>query len=101
MKVLGDPRGIAVKLSGIAHEDGANLAGREFADEVRGDEARAVALGATGVPFFVIDETYGVAGAQPSDVLLGALERAWSESHPIVMIDEAGAASCADDSCSI
>jgi predicted DsbA family dithiol-disulfide isomerase len=92
---------LAVEVGLDPDEVASTLAGREFADEVRGDEARAVALGATGVPFFVIDETYGVAGAQPSDVLLGALERAWSESHPIVMIDEAGAASCADDSCSI
>lgn len=37
----------------------------------------------------------------PADVLLGALERAWSESHPIVMIYEAGAGARTDDTCSI
>ena len=58
------------------------LQGSDFADEVRGDEARAAALGISGVPFFVIDEAYGISGAQPAEVLLGALERAWSESHP-------------------
>ncbi len=65
----------------------ATLAGEDFAADVRADEARATALGATGVPFFVIDETYGVAGAQGADVLLGALERAWSESHPVTLLD--------------
>ena len=92
---------LAVEVGLDPEEVTSTLAGREFADEVRGDEARAVALGATGVPFFVIDEAYGVAGAQPADVLLGALERAWSESHPIVMIYEAGAGSRTDDTCSI
>ncbi len=84
------------------------LAGDEYADAVRADEARAVALGASGVPFFVIDEAFGVAGAQPADVLLGALERAWAESHPLTLIeapagtDTAGTeAACTDDSCAI
>ncbi len=63
------------------------LAGEAFAAAVRADEAQAVALGATGVPFFVIDRAYGVAGAQGADVLLGALERAWSESHTVTPLD--------------
>lgn len=53
------------------------LAGDEFAAEVRGDEARAMELGSTGVPFFVFDERLGVPGAQPPDVLLRLLTRAW------------------------
>ncbi|HLJ07411.1 MAG TPA: DsbA family oxidoreductase [Acidimicrobiia bacterium] len=55
------------------------LAGDRYANAVRADEQHARALGATAVPFFVIDETYGVAGAQPPDVFLNVLERAWSE----------------------
>src|SRR3712207_3696117 len=31
----------------------------------------------TGVPFFVVDRRYGAAGAQPAEVLLSVLERAW------------------------
>jgi predicted DsbA family dithiol-disulfide isomerase len=79
-----------------------------FAEDVRHDEARAAALGATGVPFFVIDEAFGVSGAQPADVLLGALERAWSESHPLTLIDPADAGdtgaeagACADGACAV
>jgi predicted DsbA family dithiol-disulfide isomerase len=64
-----------------------------------------VALGATGVPFFVIDEAYGVAGAQGADVLLGALERAWSDTHPVTMLTGsdpvAQGGECVDGSCSV
>ncbi len=81
------------------------LAGEAFASEVRADEARATALGATGVPFFVIDGTYGVAGAQGADVLLGALERAWAESHPLIVLTAKGAGSdsgaCSDGACPV
>jgi predicted DsbA family dithiol-disulfide isomerase len=57
-----------------------------FADEVRSDEALAHELGVTGVPFFVIDRRYAVAGAQPPDVLLDVLERAWSEREPALEV---------------
>ena len=43
----------------------------------RADEQEAAQLGATGVPFFVIDRRFGVVGAQPPETLLAALERAW------------------------
>ncbi len=56
------------------------LEGDEFADAVRADEARAMELGSTGVPFFVFDERLGVPGAQPPDVLLRLLQRAWDTS---------------------
>ena len=81
------------------------LGGEAFAADVRADEARASALGATGVPFFVIDETYGVAGAQGADVLLGVLERAWAESHPLTLIEPAeptpDGGACADGACAV
>jgi len=35
------------------------------AEAVRADEARAAALGISSVPYFVVDGTFGVAGAQP------------------------------------
>ena len=55
------------------------LAGEQFADEVRADEQRARLLGINGVPFFAIDGRYGISGAQSSDLILSALEQAWSE----------------------
>ena len=47
-----------------------------FADEVKADNEQARAYGASGVPFFVFDNRYGVSGAQPSEVFAEALERA-------------------------
>ena len=48
----------------------------EYAKEVNSDIEEARALGATGVPFFVIDRKYGVSGAQPAETFLHALRTA-------------------------
>jgi predicted DsbA family dithiol-disulfide isomerase len=48
-------------------------------DAVREDELLAQRLGIQGVPYFVLGRRYGVSGAQPPEVLLEALERAWTE----------------------
>ncbi len=58
------------------------LESQEYADAVEGDIREAASLGANGVPFFVIDRKYGISGAQPVDVFVQVLERAWSEAHP-------------------
>ncbi|WIX76472.1 DsbA family oxidoreductase [Amycolatopsis carbonis] len=50
-----------------------------YADAVRAEEREAAQLGATGVPFFVLDRRIGVAGGQATEVFAQALERAWSE----------------------
>ena len=71
-----------------------------FADAVRADEAQARAYGISAVPFFVIDGKYGIAGAQPSDVLGAALERVWGGRSPLTVLGQGGAGeACADDSC--
>ncbi|CAM5700139.1 DsbA family oxidoreductase [Streptomyces violaceorubidus] len=59
-----------------------------YADEVRADEREAAQLGATGVPFFVLDRAYGVSGAQPAEVFTQALTQAWGERTPLKLIDE-------------
>ena len=55
------------------------LAEGRYTDEVRADEALADELGITGVPFYVIDGRYAVSGAQPVDLLVQALQRAWED----------------------
>ena len=55
------------------------LLSHRYAARVADEGREAAQLGATGVPFFVIDRRYGVAGAQPVDTLLAALQRAWDE----------------------
>ena len=57
------------------------LAGDEFTTDVRAEEREAADLGINGVPFFVIDRRYGVSGAQPSELLRDALEKAWGEQN--------------------
>jgi predicted DsbA family dithiol-disulfide isomerase len=57
------------------------LAGNDYSEAVDVDEAMAQALGATGVPLFVIDRRYGISGAQPSEVFAETLERAWAEAE--------------------
>jgi len=76
------------------------LASREYADEVEADIRQAAAFGATGVPFFVVDRKYGISGAQPAEVFAQTLERAWSESHPVLDV-VGGADACGPDGCAI
>jgi predicted DsbA family dithiol-disulfide isomerase len=55
-----------------------------YAAEVRADERRARLLGIDGVPYFLFDAKIAVSGAQPSEVFLTALLRAWTEIQPTV-----------------
>ncbi len=55
------------------------LTDRRHLAAVREDAATAQALGTTGIPFFVVDRKYGAAGAQPAELLLQLLERAWAD----------------------
>jgi predicted DsbA family dithiol-disulfide isomerase len=75
------------------------LADRRYLAAVHSDTATAQALGATGVPFFVVDRKYGAAGAQPAELLLNILERAWADAHPLVTVPAADG--CDDDSCAV
>jgi len=69
---------------------------------VHADIAQARAYGANGVPFFVVDQRYGVSGAQPAEVFTELLDRAWTESHPAVeMVGTPGADACGPDGCAI
>ena len=74
-----------------------------FADDVRADERRAQMLGISGVPFFVIDEKYGISGAQPTEVFAQALQAIWVESHPLIragaQLPDAGV--CEGDVCEL
>lgn len=53
------------------------LAGDDFGIDVRTDEALAAQIGVTNVPMFVLDQKYGVTGAQPVEVLLQAIRQVW------------------------
>jgi predicted DsbA family dithiol-disulfide isomerase len=94
-----------VRLAEEVGLDGAKVAeilesGR-YGDQVRADEADAHAIGVTGVPFFVIDRHFGLAGAQSPEAILEVLDRAWAESHSGLVISEDAATTCDDESCQL
>jgi len=90
---------------GLADDEvSAVLATDQYAREARADEAQARELGINGVPFFVIANRYAVEGAQPAEVMLSALERAWSELPAAPEIISSGAsdgAVCGPDGCEL
>jgi predicted DsbA family dithiol-disulfide isomerase len=78
------------------------LGSDEYADAVEADIAQARAYGAGGVPFYVVDQRYGVSGAQPAEVFGQLLERAWADSHPALeVVGAADAHACGPDGCAI
>ena len=78
------------------------LASGRYADEVRADERDAQRFGITGVPFFVVDRTYGVSGAQPAEVLRQVLDKAWADSRPVQLVSTGGSGpGCDGDACSV
>ena len=77
------------------------LSSDRFADAVRADQARARAYGISAVPFFVVDEKYGVAGAQTPEMLLEVLTKAWQERSGFTTVGSAAGQDCADGSCSV
>jgi predicted DsbA family dithiol-disulfide isomerase len=77
------------------------LTDRRYRDRVLAEGEQARQLGATGVPFVVVDRRYGVAGAQPTETFVQVLERAWADSHPAPVLvgtgDTADGAACGID----
>lgn len=62
-------------------EVAAGLRSEEKLPEVEDDLAFAAAAHISGVPFFVINDTYGISGAQPVDVFAQALKQIDAESQ--------------------
>ncbi|WP_304455020.1 DsbA family oxidoreductase [Nocardiopsis sp. YSL2] len=57
------------------------LGGEDFAEQVRREADQARRWGATGVPFFVMDGAFGVSGAQPVEVFVSALDKAYAAAR--------------------
>lgn len=91
------------------------LDSHRYRDAVNADIRQARSLGIQGVPFFVLDNTYGVSGAQPTELFAQALDRAWRDANPLVMVQpraggdhgaardhaSSGDAACGPDGCAI
>ncbi|WP_211657627.1 DsbA family oxidoreductase [Parapedobacter composti] len=68
-----------------------------FAHEVTQDIQEARNLGIRGVPFFVFNRQYAVSGAQPPEVFLQTLQKAfaaWRIENPKVPLDVTDGPSC-------
>ncbi len=79
------------------------LNGNQFNDDVEKDIFEAQQLGVRGVPFFVVDNKYGISGAQPQDLFEQTIEKAASEAGlkpKLKMVGENGPL-CTDDHCDI
>ena len=100
----GEPIGDRVALARVAGSAGldpeavsAMLESDAHAADVRAEEHEAAALGITAVPFFVIDRRFGLAGAQPPEVLGEGLRRAWEAQAPLAVVAEGDV--CGPDGC--
>ncbi|MEQ9763866.1 DsbA family oxidoreductase [Streptococcus jiangjianxini] len=55
------------------------LDSREFEQQVKQDMLEAQQAGVQGAPFFVINNKYGISGAQPYDYMVAVLKQIQKE----------------------
>ena len=70
--------------AGLDRDDAAaTLDDNRYAEAVREDIEIARQLGVNGVPFFVIDDRYGISGAQGPNTFLDVLQRVAADHHSV------------------
>ena len=74
------------------------LASNQELEAVQSDIEVAKNLGISGVPFFVLNQKYGVSGAQPVEVFVEALTQTYNEKIELLKTDDT-ANSCGIDGC--
>lgn len=102
---IGD-RAVLSELAASAGLDagavGRFLASEDALDEVAEEESVGRMLGIDGVPFFLLAGKYGVAGAQPAEVLVDVIERvveleAQEQADELTLAGVATGAACSVD----
>jgi predicted DsbA family dithiol-disulfide isomerase len=75
----------------------------DFKLEAKQEMQEGVAVGVQGVPFFVIDQKYGISGAQELGYFKQALTQIYQESKPLKKVEIQGqvGAVCDDETCDI
>lgn len=73
------------------------LATGQYADAVRADEQLAASLGASAVPFFVVDRALGATGAHPPEAMLQLLQQGWAAKPRLATVT--GGEACGPDGC--
>ena len=78
------------------------LSSRQYANLVLEQQAEARQIGVQGVPFFVLNQKYGVSGAQSEQYFLQVLEKLWDEEKQSPLKEVASSNEyCDDDGCHI
>lgn len=72
----------------------------QFNDVVTNQINEGVSLGLRGVPFFVFNRKFAVAGAQPDEHFVEALNKAYEE-RPLNHVGSHAGCGCGDDGCDI
>ena len=78
----------------------AALADDNLAYNLKIDLDEAAQIGVTGVPFFVMNRKYGISGAQPVEVFINSIDKAyqdWKGSQSNTIIDVSQGNSCSVD----
>lgn len=77
------------------------LTDETYANKVNIDILEAQQLGISGVPFFVLNNKYGISGAQPAEAFTQALQQSFSEweqtAAPLQMMETATGEACKAD----
>jgi len=70
--------------AGLARDEAAaTLRDNSYADAVKEDIETARQLGVTGVPFFVVNDRYGISGAQAPETFLDVLQRVAADHQSV------------------
>lgn len=77
-----------------------------YAENVKNDQYEAERYGIRGVPYFIVNQKYGVSGAQPAQTFSELLDRVWEEENPapklkVLSADTFDGEVCTDGSCII
>ncbi|MFD2922502.1 DsbA family oxidoreductase [Halobacillus naozhouensis] len=81
------------------------LAGEQFGELVRAEEAEAREIGVQGVPFFVINRKYAISGAQPTEVFVQNLQKIMEEEQQSPSLqnltNKIQGEACTDENCDV
>ncbi|UIR57178.1 DsbA family oxidoreductase [Sphingobacterium sp. SRCM116780] len=66
----------------------------QYAYEVSQDIQEGVNLGLRGVPFFVFNQKFGVAGAQPLEIFEKTLRQAYDDAKQVIIMNDNEGPSC-------
>ena len=70
-----------------------------YLDVVETEIYEARLIGVSGVPFFVFDQKYAIAGAQPDELFIQTIEKAFQAASPLEMVGDPNATCSVDDGC--